>query len=146
MKTRRRTTTRNKRLGIAFVLGTALLAACAFSLPAQKTKKEDSTTRTLQGIVFDTAGDPVTQAVVQLKDSRTLQVISFITHEDGKYHFANLKTDTEYQVKADHGGMTSDWKRLSVFDTRKVAEMNLKLSKKQPGPQGEAAPKEDTTK
>ncbi len=138
-KRKRRTTkTKNKRLTIVSALAAALLAACASSLPAQRSKPD--TTRTLQGVVFDPDGNPVTQAVVQIKDSRTLQVISFITQEDGKYHFANLKQDTEYQVKADHSGMTSDWKRLSIFDARKVAEMNLKLVKKEP------APKEDTAK
>jgi len=121
----------------------AWMAVCASSLPAQKSKTD--TTRTLQGVVFDPDGNPVTQAVVQLKDSRTLQVISFITHEDGKYHFANLKQDTEYQVKADHSGMTSDWRRLSIFDTRKIAEMNLKVTKKEPAPK-DAPPKEDPAK
>ncbi len=105
---------------------------CAFGLPAQKPKQTDNT-RTLKGIVFDPDGNPASQAVVQLKDSRTLQVISFITKEDGNYHFANLKPDVEYQVKADHEGMTSDWKRLSIFDSRKVAEMNLKLTEEGAG-------------
>lgn len=135
---RRTTKTKNKRLAIVCAVAAALLAACASSLPAQK-PKDESTTRALQGIVFDAAGNAVSGAVVQLKDSRTLQVISFITHEDGKYHFANLKKDVEYQVKADHMGMTSDWKRLSIFDTRSVAEMNLKLTKKEPASQQEGA-------
>ena len=74
------------------------------------------------------------QAVVQIKNSRTLQVTSFITKPDGEYHFANLRQDTEYQVRADHDGLTSDWKRLSIFDDRKVAEMNLKLTRKQEAP------------
>jgi Carboxypeptidase regulatory-like domain len=99
-------------------------------LPAQKKKDVDAGTRALQGIVFDPEGNPVVQAVVQLKDSRTLQVISFITKEDGAYHFAGLKQDVEYQVKAEHLGLSTDWKRLSIFDTRKIAEMNLKLTKK----------------
>lgn len=70
-------------------------------------------------------------AVVQLKDTRTLQVLSFITKEDGVYHFSNLKTDTEYEVKGSHGGATTDWKRVSIFDTRKIVVLNLKLEKKE---------------
>lgn len=109
-----------------------LLLACASRLPAQKKAKPEDNTRSLQGIVFDAEGNPAVQAVVQLKDSRTLEVTSFITKEDGAYHFAGLKTDVEYQVKAEQKGLNSGWKRLSIFDTRKVAEMNLKLEKKDP--------------
>jgi hypothetical protein len=139
MKTRkrRRTTTRNnggsrQRYAPAahLALATAVLLLCAVTLFAQKKKEDDSNTRSLQGIVFDPEGNPAVQAVVQLKDSRTLQVISFITKQDGAYHFAGLRQDTEYQVKAEHLGTTTDWKRLSIFDTRKMAEMNLKLNKK----------------
>ena len=130
-KKKRRKTTNKRRPWNIFGLVGALILACTATLPAQKSKDDSSTTRTLRGIVFDSDGNPVTQAVVQIKDSRTLQVISFITKEDGAYHFANLKQDVEYQVKATHGGLTTDWKRLSIFDARKVAEMNLKLSKKE---------------
>ena len=66
---------------------------------------------------------------MQLKDSRTLQVISFITRDDGSYHFAGLKMDVEYQVKAESAGMSTAWKRLSVFDPRKIINLDLKLTK-----------------
>jgi hypothetical protein len=109
-----------------------LILACACTLAAQKSKKEeDSSTRTLQGTVLDATGNPVEQAVVQLKDSRTLQVLSFITKADGAYHFANLKNDIEYEVKGSHAGFSTDWKRISIFDARKVVIMNLKLEKKE---------------
>ncbi len=107
-----------------------MVLLCASVLSAQKTKKEeDSSIRTLQGTVLD-GENPVQQAVVQLKDTRTLEVLSFITKEDGTYHFANLKTEIEYEVKASHGGLSTDWKRVSIFDTRKVVVVNLHLEKK----------------
>lgn len=112
-------------------LSALLMLACISTLVAQSGKKgADANLRTLQGTVLDTAGSPVQQAVVQLKDTRTLQVLSFITKEDGVYHFANLKTDTEYEVKGSHGGESTDWKRVSIFDTRKIVVVNLKLDKK----------------
>jgi hypothetical protein len=117
---------------LALALMTTLVFACAGTLSGQKSKKEeDSTTRTLQGTVHDASGNVVEQAVVQLKDSRTLQVLSFITREDGAYHFANLKNDVEYEVKASHGGLSTDWKRISIFDTRKIVVADLKLEKKE---------------
>jgi hypothetical protein len=115
-------------VGSALVL--ILILSCVSTLTAQKSKKdEDASTRTLQGTVLDADGSPVQQAVVQLKDTRSLSVLSFITKEDGTYHFSNLKNDIEYEVKAAHGGLNTDWKRVSIFDTRKVVVVNLKLEK-----------------
>lgn len=112
-------------------LALALILACGCTLAAQNSKKDgDASIRTLQGTVLDAGGNPVEQAVVQLKDTRSLQVLSFITKGDGTYHFANLKTDIEYDVKASHGGLNTDWKRISIFDARKVVIVNLKLEKK----------------
>lgn len=102
------------------------------SLPAQKKKdKEESSTRTLQGVVTDKDGNPASGAVVQLKDLRTLQIRSFITKDDGAYFFSGLKVDDDYQVKADWKGLSSDSRRLSVFDSRKTATLNLKLEKEE---------------
>jgi len=120
---------------LALALVATLILACASTLAgqksaSQKSKDEDASTRTLRGTVLDPGGNPVEQAVVQLKDSRTLQVLSFITREDGVYHFASLKNDVEYEVKASHGGLSTDWKRISIFDTRKIVIANLKLEKK----------------
>ena len=111
------------------IAGFAVL--CAALLTAEKKKKdEDAGTRTLQGLVTDTEEQPVMGAVVQLKDLRTLQIRSYLTKEDGAYHFAGLKTDTDYQVKATLNGASSGAKTISVFDSRKVATINLKLEKK----------------
>ena len=113
------------------VLAAVLAVACAQLLPAQKNKdKDDPTVRNLQGQVNDPDDKPVAGAVVQLKDARTLQVRSFITQADGGYRFSGLRADTDYEVKADYNGMASDNKRLSNFESRKIATVNLKLNKK----------------
>lgn len=105
---------------------------CAGSLAAQgkKDKNEDANARSVQGTVVDPTDKQVAGAVVQLKDMRTLQIRSFLTLEDGTYHFSGLKTDVDYQVKADYSGMSSPTRTVSVFDNRKVAIVNLKLEKK----------------
>ena len=109
-----------------------LAAACVAALPAQtkKEKREEAAQRGLQGQVTDPSDKPVSGAVVQLKDLRTLQVRSFITQEDGSYRFSGLKIDNDYQVKADHNGLSSGLKTLSVFDERRTPIINLKLEKK----------------
>jgi hypothetical protein len=114
-----------------------LLAAVAVSLvapviKAQETKKEKreaAAERVVQGTVADPDGKFVNGADVQLKDIRTQAVRSFITQQNGEYHFSSLKIDNDYHLKADFNGMTSGWKTLSVFDTRKVPVVNLKLEK-----------------
>jgi hypothetical protein len=107
-----------------------LAVACIGLLSAQKKEREDPNIRSLQGQVNDPDEKPVAGAVVQLKDTRTLQVRSFITEANGSYRFSGLRADTDYEVKADYNGMSSDNKRLSNFDTRKIAIVNLKLNKK----------------
>lgn len=92
-------------------------------------KDEDTNTRTVEGLVTNAGDQPVAKAVVQLKNTKTLQIRSFITQDDGTYHFAGLGGDVEYQLKADHEGASSSWKTLSVFNTKKAAVINLKLNK-----------------
>jgi hypothetical protein len=113
---------------IAFV---ALAAAAASAQETKAEKKLEKTERTVQGTVSDADGKTIDGAVVQLKDERTLQVRSFITEKEGAYHFAGLKIDNDYQLEARYNGMTSGWKTLSVFDTRKQPVINLKLDKQE---------------
>ena len=42
---------------------------------------------------------------------KTLQIRSFITKEDGTYHFFELSPDVDYELKADFQGASSGPKR-----------------------------------
>ena len=110
---------------IAVAIAVALFCA---AVPAQQ-KNDDTTTRAVEGVVTNESDQPVSDAVVQLKNTKTLQIRSFITQNDGSYHFAGLGTDVEYQLKADHDGVSTSWKTLSVFNSKKTAIINLKLKK-----------------
>jgi hypothetical protein len=110
-----------------------LAAASLFALGTmvgEKKEKQDPNIRTVQGVVLDTGDNAVQGAVVQLKDTKTLQVRSFITQEKGEYHFGGLSTNIDYELRAEHNGMSSATKTLSVYDSRKKANVNLKLDKK----------------
>lgn len=98
-------------------------------LYAEQQKIQDATTRNLQGVVSDASGHRAGNAVVQLKNTKTLQIRSFITKDDGNYHFMALGVDVEYQVKAERDGVATSWKTLSVFNSKKTAVINLKLKK-----------------
>ena len=60
--------------------GFLMLLALAVGMHAQDRKlNEDPNTRSVEGIVTDAGNKPIQGAVVQLKDSKTLQIRSFYT-------------------------------------------------------------------
>jgi hypothetical protein len=108
------------------VVGSMLLATAALGQFGKK-KDPDSNVRTVQGIVTDEADNPISGAIVQLENMKTLQIRSFITKEKGNYYFSDLSTDVDYKLHAENHGMVSPTKTLSSFDSRKAANMNLKV-------------------
>ena len=114
----------------AIVLALAVLV-CVPAALAQKSKKgDDQTNRTVQGIVTSAEDAPVAGAVVQLKNTKTLQIRSFITKEDGSYYFNGLSPDVDFELRAENQGSSSSTKTVSSFDSRKTVTINLKLNKK----------------
>ncbi len=92
--------------------------------------KDDSAPKSVQGVVTDSTDKTVDGAVVQLKDTKTLQVRSFITKPDGMYHFHGLNPNVDYELRAEYQGASSSSKTLSSFDSKKQAVVNLKLDSK----------------
>jgi hypothetical protein len=92
-------------------------------------QNEDTGTRSVQGVVTDASGKPVTGAVVQLKDTKSLQIRSYRTEADGSFHFAGLSTNVEYELEAKNESVSSGKKSLTVFNSQKIATVNLKLKK-----------------
>jgi len=116
------------------VLAAALAVFSVTAVFAQNgtknSKKEDPNLRNVEGTVLGLDQKPVAKAIVQLKDARTVQVRSFVTQEDGKYHFAGLRTTNDYELQATLDDLKSATKRLSTFDNRKTATLVLQLEKK----------------
>ncbi|MBM3745032.1 MAG: carboxypeptidase regulatory-like domain-containing protein [Acidobacteria bacterium] len=111
----------------------ALMAVMAPTLRAQsrgKDKDQDLTVRSVEGTVSDAEERLVEGAVVHLKNTKTLQIRSFITRRDGTYAFHGLSTNIDYELRAEHQGAASDARMLSVFDSRRKAIIHLKLNKK----------------
>ena len=114
-----------------------LLIAASLVLPGalgqtSGKKNQQNTTRTVQGTVTNAENGLVTGAVVQLKNLKTLQIRSYITQQDGAYHFNELSPDIDYELRADDkaSGESSKTHTLSSFDSRKEARVDLKLQKK----------------
>jgi len=90
----------------------------------------DATVRSVEGVVRDADSKLVPGAIVHLKNTKTLQMRSFIAKDDGSYAFHGLSTNVDYQLKAEYQNASSDLKTLSVFDSRRNAVINLALNKK----------------
>ena len=117
-----------RRTGAVLAFLMLLGVFCAFS--ANKKKSDEQGLRSVQGTVSDITGNPVDGAVVQLKNTKSLQIRSFITKDQGSYYFHGLSPDVDYEVRAEYQGVSSPNKTLSAFDSRKQATLNLTLSKK----------------
>lgn len=112
------------------ILAGVLALVATLAVFAQSGKKgEDANTRTVQGTVTDAQGGTVDGAIVQMKNTKTLQIRSFVTKEQGTYYFHGLSPDVDYDLKAEYQGAASPNKTLSSFDNRKQAVINLKLNK-----------------
>lgn len=97
---------------------------------AQNQKKGSDQTRSVQGVVTGPDEKPVVGAVVQLKNTKTLQIRSFLSQQDGTYYFHGLSPDIDYELTARTDDAASGTKTLSSFDSRKEAVINLKLNPK----------------
>ena len=100
----------------AFALALAALLLAPSMMEAAKKKKE-APTRTVKGIVTDENENPL-QAVVQLKNTRTMDVRSYYVREDGRYFFSGLDLNTDYEVRAFMDGWQEKTRRVSAFDDR----------------------------
>ena len=120
---------RNNRRNVCSLLLVGAMALIAVVAPAQTNKKGGPALRDVQGVVTDASGKPIAGAIVQLKNTKTLQIISFITKEQGDYYFHGLSPDINFELSAEQSGKISATRTLSSFDSRKQSAINLKLDK-----------------
>lgn len=118
-----------KRLTVAIP---ALLILILSSTAAgfQGKKEDEDKLRMVHGVVTDAQEQLVDGAVVQLKNTKTLQVRSFITTDKGNYYFHGLDPNVDYTLKAEFRDMASSVRTLSSFDSRKKPVINLKMDQK----------------
>ncbi len=112
--------------GMALILALALVLLV---LPALA-QKGDTQTRTLNGQVLDKASNPLEKAVVHLKNTKSLQIRTYITDQGGNFHFQALSVNVDYEVHAEYEGASSAVKTISSFDNRKQVTISLKIDKK----------------
>ena len=102
-------------------------------LQNNRTKNEkESTTRIIDGTVKDASDNPLVDAIVQLKNTKTSNIVNFSTKEDGKFVFRDLPMDINFELLAKHGDVTTPVKLVSVYDTRKHVIVNFQVAAAKP--------------
>jgi hypothetical protein len=104
----------------------ALLLLALLAIPVWAQQSE---LRTVRGAVLDKTENPVSSAVVYLKNVRTLAVKTYISDRSGEYRFSGLDPNVDYEVHAESEIMSSNTRTISSFDTRKDIVISLKLDK-----------------
>lgn len=91
-------------------------------------KKTRVNQRVLTGTVMDKNDQPIANAVVYLKNEKTLNVRTFFAQKDGTYRFPQLERNVDYEVYAELDGKRSDTKTVSQFDDRNAPHINLRIN------------------
>ena len=111
---------------LRLMLLTVVAAATAPS-PVAAAQRNDNSPRTVYGHVVNRDNQPLDKAVVYLKNTKTLAIRSYITKQDGAFHFGAVAAGVDYEVYADYQGGRSNVKTLGAFDERKQVDLTLKI-------------------
>ncbi len=123
--------------GTLLVLFVALCCAAQLQIPLGNSGSSDNnrkttryTTRVLTGTVSDKSGAPIPNAIVYLKNAKTLAMKTYIAQNDGSYRFPELSPNVDYEIYAQKNGKKSNTKTLSQFDDREKPNINLQIDMK----------------
>lgn len=120
--------------GVLVVVLIALSCCAQVQIPVGSSRSTDDnpkntrvTSRTLTGTVMDKGDKPIPNAVVYLKNTKTLAVKTVFASNEGVYRFPELSPNVDYDVYAMKDGKKSNTKTLSQFDSRAKANLNLQI-------------------
>jgi hypothetical protein len=107
------------------------LVAILFALSASaQDKKSEAQLRTVHGSVIDGGENPIASSVIYLVNVKTQAVKTYIADDTGSYRFSGLDPNTDYELHAEHGDLTSATRTVSSFNSSRDIEVVLKLSHK----------------
>ena len=90
-------------------------------------KDKPITSRTVVGLVTDKNDTPIADAIVYLKDTKSLTIKSYVSQKDGTYRFNALSPNIDYELYAQKDSKKSATRKLSQFDSRAEPRINLKI-------------------
>jgi hypothetical protein len=111
----------------AYVRGAVMaLAAVCLLVPLAGLAQNDAV-RSVEGKVYGAQESVLGSAVVYLLDSKTNNIKSFISTQDGSYRFGQLSSSVDYQLWAEYKGKKSDKKNISSFNSKKQLFIDLHI-------------------
>ena len=96
--------------------------------PPPPEKQKGPQLRSVNGRVTAGEDSPLKDAIVYIKNTRTLAVKTYIADDAGKYQFNALLPSVDYEIFAESKGKKSDTRTLSSFDSRKEVTINLRIN------------------
>jgi hypothetical protein len=104
-----------------------LLAAFCAAAPKSGAQNWGQANRVVQGRVVNAEDTPQQNAIVYLKNQKTLEIKTYISAADGSYRFGQLSSDADYQIWARYQNSKSKTRSISSFDSKKQFTFELKL-------------------
>jgi hypothetical protein len=108
----------------------ALLAGLLATASASPAQAKPAVRHTVDGVVVNGAKAPVAGAIVYLENPKSLDVQSYLTDAQGRYHFSQISPQTDYEVWAEQNGIQSKHTFISQFSSHVHFHFVLKLAPK----------------
>jgi hypothetical protein len=115
------------RLRVIGLVIVAVFCLAAISLPALLAKEKKQVTKTVSGLVLDPDENGIVDAAVSIADMQSGKKYTTLSKEGGRYQFADLSLQHDYEVQAVYKDMSSEVRKVSSFDTRLRIVLNLRI-------------------
>ena len=95
--------------------------------PSHSQDLSQPTVRTLTGTVTDPSHEPIRGAVVELRNGKSNEVISYLTDPSGHYDFKRLDGNTDYDVWVLFRNRRTPTRSISKFDGHMAKVINFTI-------------------
>ena len=123
-RTRQRWLARAAACVVAVTVAMTVAAALVGALPA-RSQMPNPSVRSLSGRVTDSSHEPIRGAIVELRNSDTREVVTYITDESGRYNFKHLDGNVDYDVWVIFRGQPGATRSISKFDSHMIKVINF---------------------
>jgi Carboxypeptidase regulatory-like domain len=83
--------------------------------------------KTIDGKVLGNGDAPLPSAIIYLQDSRSNNIRTFISTQDGSYRFGQIAPDQDYTLWAKYKDAKSPTKTISAYDSRQQLTIDLHI-------------------
>lgn len=122
-----RRTTKSQRQWLTAAVVCVAAGMMLVTLPSHSQELSQPTVRTLSGSVTDTSHEPIRGAVVELRNGKSNEVVSYITDSSGHYNFKRLDGNTDYDVWVLFRGRHTPTHSISKFDSHMAKVINFTI-------------------